>query len=77
MAACKQLPASDRDMCANQAGYGQPVMMHEMSSEQQQAIARESGRYKEALAACRRLPAGDQTICLSQAGTAAKLTVSD
>jgi len=69
MAACKQLPLSDRGTCEAQAGYGQAVKSRSLSSSQQAALDRENARYKEAVAACKRLPVSDQTICISRAGS--------
>jgi hypothetical protein len=68
MAACKTLPLSQRGICADQAGYGQPVMRRSLSPAQQQALDREKVRYEAAVAACKRLPASDRTTCMSQAG---------
>ena len=68
MAACKTLPLSQRGICADQAGYGQPVMRQSLSPAQQQALDREQARYKAEVAACNRLPVSDRTTCMSQAG---------
>jgi hypothetical protein len=55
MAACKSEMASLRDMCASEAGWGQPVMSESLSPEQQQAVANEVARYRAAVAACNTL----------------------
>ena len=76
MAACKHEFISLRDMCAAEAGYGEPVPRDTLSPAQHQALAQETTRYQAALAACKGL-AGDsnRTVCMSRAGNDATLAV--
>jgi hypothetical protein len=68
MAACARLPSSERGICQQKAGYGQPDMQKPRTPAQQQAIDRESARYKQAAAACKRLSSSERTTCMSRAG---------
>ena len=68
MAACKKLPLSQRGICADQAGYGQPVMRHSLSPAQRKTLGQENARYEAAMAACKRLPVSERTTCVSIAG---------
>ena len=68
MTACKKLPLSQRGICADQAGYGQPVMRHSLSPAQRKALGQENARYEAAVAACKRLPVSERTTCVSNAG---------
>jgi hypothetical protein len=69
MAACKSEMSSLRDICASEAGWGQPVMSESLSPEQQQAVAVEVSRYRTAVAACNGLLGNNRPICVSRAAT--------
>ena len=77
MTECKTLPLSDRGICADQAGYGQKVMMRSPSANQQAAVDRENARYKAAMKECGRMPVSDRGICASQAGDDRKLAAME
>ena len=68
MAACQKLPLSDRGICAEEAGYGQPVLRHLRSPAQQKVLDQENARYEAAVAACKHLPVSERTTCVSNAG---------
>ena len=74
MAACKSEMSSLRDICASEAGWGQPVLQESLSPEQQRAVAGEVSRYRTAVAACNGLLGNNRPICVSRAGTPSTLT---
>ena len=74
MAACKSEMSSLRDICASEAGWGQPVMHNSLSPEQQQAIAGEVSRYRTAVATCDHLLGNNRPICVSRAGLPSTLS---
>jgi hypothetical protein len=76
VAACGKLPASERGICEQEAGYGQRNMQQPLTPAQQQAIARESAQYRKATAACKRLPSSERTTCMSRAGDDAMLAAA-
>jgi hypothetical protein len=74
MAACKSEMSSLRDICASEAGWGQPVMRQAMSPEQIQAINQEESRYRAAVATCNALLGNNRPICVSRAATPSSIT---
>jgi hypothetical protein len=76
MAACKSEFSSLKDICASEAGWGQPVMSESLSPEQRQAINDETSRYRTAVAACNGLLGNNRPICVSRVGTPSMLTGS-
>jgi hypothetical protein len=68
MAACKSEMSSLRDMCASEAGWGQPMSRNSLSPEQRQALAQAESRYRAAVAACNGLLGNNRPICVSRAG---------
>ena len=74
MAACKLEYSSLRDMCASEAGWGQPVMRESLTPQQAQTIGQEQSRYRMAIAACDGLLGNNRPICVSRAGVSSTLT---
>jgi hypothetical protein len=68
MAECNKLPLSERDTCADQAGYGKPTVKAVLTPAQQAAIDRENDAYKRASDACKKMTLSRQTTCMSNAG---------
>ena len=64
MAACKQLPGSQQDICRQEAGFGKPAMPKQSSAQ----VAQENARYQKASNTCKRLPVSERTTCMSRAG---------
>jgi hypothetical protein len=75
-AACGKLPASQRGICQQEAGFGQHSMQKSLTPAQKQALASESERYKKASDACKRLPGSERTTCMSRAGEDATLAAA-
>ncbi|HEY1329108.1 MAG TPA: hypothetical protein VGI14_19385 [Casimicrobiaceae bacterium] len=75
-AACGKLPASQRGICTQEAGFGQHNMQKSLTPAQKQALARENARYKKASDACKHLPGSQRTTCMSRAGDDAMLAAA-
>jgi len=73
MADCKSEFTSLRDICASEAGWGQPVLAETLSPEQRQAMNQEESRYRQAVSVCNGLLGNNRPICVSRAGTPSSL----
>jgi hypothetical protein len=74
MAACTSQFITLRGVCAEEAGYGEPVPKDTLSPAQHRALGQENSAYLAKVAACKELIGIDEkTICLSEAGNSSAL----
>ena len=64
----REASAKQRDMCADQAGYGKPTVEEVRTPAHEAAIDRENDVYKHASDACKKVTLSRQTTGMSIAG---------